>query len=325
MGRFPFVIGFTWLCARTGFSFPIDQFTDFINNKPTVEKLVFRIKTTKYVIPEATEDTARQFHLTFDQNGAFELIENGKSYITNAPIRFWGRYGTLYWRVFNSNDVITTEAPVSRAHLRSTSDPYPSINGNLGIGLDALNLGIIDLDYGHLTWSGMSFTGSSRIGAKIEGQLLIDQHGQPSGMQMLYNYNGNSYQYRTQYEFDRSRGLPDYFPSRIKIEALGKSGPKLVSDYEIVEASFSRRKLELADVAYSSLLSSNSSHFVFSNDTTYAVKRLPSGAARLQRVVSAASLVPTRRHTRLFAFIFLAISLSFVALLIKTTRNQRKE
>jgi hypothetical protein len=280
-------LGSALLCAAVANSFPTDEFIHFINDKPTVERMVFRVRSRKYQIPEASEDTFRMFTLTFDPHGAVQLVEDGTSYLTNAKVRFWGRFGEHYWRYFNSNDVITTEVAAPREYNKSTSDPYPTIVSYFGIGLDLLNLGVFDLDNGTVTWSGTTFSAMSKVGSRIHGSLLLDPTGQPSEMQMNYSLGDKTYPYRATYRFDRRMDLPECFPSAVKIESVGRPAPELISEYEVVEASFSKRTLQSRDVGYAGMLASNSAHFIFSNDNVYIQRRPGSADAKLVSVTNA--------------------------------------
>jgi len=107
-------------------AFPIEQFTDFINNKPTIKNFTFDVNTTKFRVEELDPSTFCHFTLTMENDEIYRLTEDERGYnwnfsppkvdFPNIPVvpfkppqaASWGRYGNQFWNTFNASDVITT-------------------------------------------------------------------------------------------------------------------------------------------------------------------------------------------------------------------------
>jgi len=261
-------------------AFPIDEFKYFINTKPTIEKFAFRLKSSKYVSNSRIGDVYRPFVFVFQENKAFSLVEDRRKYDPFIKINFDGQFENQYWRRFNSNDFVT--AQVDRPSQRTgIFDPQIS---HIGIALDALNFGIQDLWLNRVTWEGNNFTGSNMIGARIEGQIALGPQDVPIHLALKYIFRGVSYNYRTSYEFDKSRGLPEFFPSRIKVDYIDGSKTSETTDYQIDTAVFSGRELTLADVNYTNLIDTNSLHFISTNAAFFVVQNKENGLTTIEPV-----------------------------------------
>ena len=320
--RILYIIGIFYLPITSGRAFPIDQFKSFINTKPTIERFSFRVEGNKYILAEAT-NANRLFTFVYQPNRAFSLIENMSTYDHNMRLGFSGQFENQFWHRWNSNDVITAE-------INSNTQPsglFKPEFSDLGIPLDALNFGILDLGLNGVTWNGMSFVCLSNVnGAEIEGQLALDATGTPEHLFMKYTYQGKSYQYRTSYEFDKSRGLPEFFPSEIKIEFVTKLTNVLISDYHVDSAVFSARQLSLSDVDYANLIDSNSLHFVETNGGTILLQKNKNGTEKIVPVIDAEKLSVINHHKERVSTILILITTStlFLLVLYKTTKKTTK-
>lgn len=262
--------------AMVGLSYPLDEFKNFINNKPTIEDFSFRLRTTLNQVDGIDPTTYRVFKLTYQQGHAFSFVENRRTYYTKmGSLVFWGRYGDLYWKRFNSNDVITTMRVSSETSTTNKPNvPYAILTANMRMALDGLNMGIISLETNTLIWSGTNFHGQSCIGASINGHLVLGDDQRPLGAVLQYNYAHQTYEYRVYYEYHQQLDLPDFFPARIIVKYISEKSTKTVADYEIGKLILSHRILSYNDVNYSQWINTNSIHFVFTNNANYYYKRV---------------------------------------------------
>jgi hypothetical protein len=313
------------LYPASGLAFPLEQFKGIVNTKPTVEQFEFRVKGKKSTIAGVNENTYRAFDLKYQSETGFRLIEDRHGY-DNYRVRFFaGRYQDNYWHLLNSNDVITTVSSGFSMPLHEVSGPAGVATRALGLALDALNLGIVDLGNNGVHWQGLRFNcHSNLIGATIDGELALDAEGQPTGVLMKYTYGGGLYLYRVSYEFNRNRALPVFFPSRIKVEFVGDQNPTLLSDYEIITASFSQRELTFDELDYANWLGTNSKRFVFTNATMYAEDNLKGNKVlRLVRNAPYQSGEKGRRVTLLL--LFSSISIAFLLYAVCLTQLRRRK
>jgi hypothetical protein len=321
-------IVFTVVIANTltGLSSPVEEFKDFLNKKPTVEDFRFRLKTTDNKIRGLNASTYRLFALIYQENHAFSFSEDRHGYLTNtALIKFWGKFENMYWARFNSNDVITAIVQTPSEEVSKNEGPLGEINANINMALDGLNLGVIDLGTNGVVWSGMDFAGFSNIGAKINGHLLIGNDEMPSGLIMHYEYGRKIYQYRVYYEYDKTKGLPVFFPHKIRVDYINESKTQTISDYDILKLTLSKRQLNFGDVDYSQWINTNSDHFVFTNKDVHYFKKISGDKLSLQPVLKASQTLKTKRPVSLFAVVFIVISVGFASAVYTQLKKHKKK
>jgi hypothetical protein len=180
----------------------------------------------------------------------------------------------------NSNDVLTQSSDG-----RLVSSPAQASGGHLGAALDALNLGIPDLGSNNVVWSGLNVTCQNENGAKLLGHLELTDQGIPASLELEHHYGAKLLHFRVSYEFDKRRDLPNFFPSRIKLERITPAGPAHVSDYDIAKLRLTNKDLTFADVDYASWTNARSKHFISVSNATYLAEQDAAGAPKLTRLI----------------------------------------
>jgi hypothetical protein len=261
------VCALAWLISNPALlaAEPMEQLKAFISNKPTIEKLEFRVNTTKYAIRGLDSEAYRIFSLTMQDSEHFKLFEDKSGYVLRIPsaadpsriVDFkplkeaaWAQFGNQVSTMFNSNrvngEIMTIVDPASPP----TFGPARETRSMIGVAYDALNFGILELGASEVKWSGNAFVcASNRLTNEMRGVLEMDAAGQPSHVQYTIFAGNQTFHYRALLEFLESPNRPQFFPSRIRIYNLQSTPPKLVSDYDIVKLVLSDRKLAPSDVA----------------------------------------------------------------------------
>lgn len=283
------VPGLIFLYGANACGFPIEEFKQFINTKPTIEQFEFRMSSSRFKLSGVDKDTDRIFQLIYQHGTGFSLVEDARAYHPSSMRFFWGQFGDLYWTTFGPNKVVTATWQGNGTPTLGTQGPAALALLSLGMAQDALNLGICDLGANGGHWEGLSFSCPSNLtGAKIQGQLQLDDGGKPAHLLATYAYAGVAYHYRVSYDFDVSGRLPDFFPARISIENLDSPQPVRTTEYKIGRLNFSHRQLSFNDVDYTRSMNTNlpwpPEYFVFSNRTVYAVKAKQNGIKELEEL-----------------------------------------
>jgi hypothetical protein len=257
------------LCS-TGLGFPLEQFKEFIIQKPSVEKIAFKLRSSKYRVGDLGSNEFRSFALVYQDHSAFSLVEDRAipAFLT-ATNAGWGRnsfsgiFEDEYWHSFNSVDVITGSVQDT---LRQQRDPKKVIQmppPKIRLAYDLLNLGIFDVGTNRIYWSGLSITCPiNEIGARIQGQLYLSEVGVPETLKLSYTHAGKVNRYEVSYGYDTSRDLPGYFPSRIRVDFVDGDIRSLLSEYEILSVKLSDRMITREDVHYAKELLPSSKHFI---------------------------------------------------------------
>lgn len=260
-------------------AFPLDEFKGFINSKPTVEEMAFRMRGVKNRVQGTDVNTFRPFRLTFqDFSGSprFSLLEDRSGLEKDRAMFVSGAYDGRYWHLFNSNDVIT--AIDNQPRLDRPSGPSGLSLLHLGSALDALNMGIFDLGLHTVVWKDSEFFClSNAAGVRIEGRLVLDDESKPAGLNMRYSDGGAVYSYRVSYQFDGRRPLPAFFPSNIKIELIRNGKGFLLSEYDVISLRLTERDISFADVDYAEWLKPQSKRYVFTNNEIFRVRNGTNG------------------------------------------------
>lgn len=265
----------------------VEQLKAFISKKPTIEKLEFKVNTTKYAIRGLDSEAYRIFSLTMQDSEHFKLVEDKSSYVLRIPsaadpsriVDFkplkeaaWAQFGNQVSTMFNSNrvngEIMTIVDPASPP----TFGPARETRSMIGVAYDALNFGILELGASEVKWSGNAFVcASNRLGNEMRGVVEIDGAGQPSHVQYTIFAGNQTFHYRALLEFLESPNRPRFFPSRIRIYNLQSTPPRLVSDYDIVKLVLSDRKLAPSDVALYPA-DAQIPRFVYTNGQFFRVK-----------------------------------------------------
>jgi hypothetical protein len=244
---------------------PLEQLKAFISKKPTIERLEFKVNTTKYAIRGLDPEAYRIFSLTMQDSEHFKLFEDKSGYVLRIPsaadpsriIDFkplkedaWAQFGNQVSTMFNSNrvngEITTIVAPSSPP----TFGPARATMSMIGVAYDALNCGILELGASEVKWSGNAFIcASNRLGNEMRGVVGINGAGQPACVKYTIFADNQTFHYSALLEFLESPNRPRLFPSRIRIYNLQSTPPRLVSDYDIVRLVLSDRKLAPSDVA----------------------------------------------------------------------------
>jgi putative flippase GtrA len=296
----------------------LEEFKSFINEKPTIEVFEFRVRTVKNRIQGVAPSTQRLFRATYQEGVGYSILEDRSALSTRIFKSFLvGGYGGEHWHSFDGSNVIVENSKSSM----SKDGPARFHVPHLAVALDALNFGIFDLFTNRVAWSGATFVcASNATGFSIHGTLSTNREGEPDKLSMVYERNRIVRQFLVKYEFDKSRGLPDFFPSRIWIL---RSDGETLSDYDILRLETSRRSLTFGDVDYSKWRHPTANPYVFSNDNLYASSTNQDGTRALSLIPRAIDVRPSRHASRLIAIIAILISAPFVALLFAKLRGRR--
>lgn len=294
------------ICLRlTGEAFPIDRFKNFINTKPTIEAFDFKVLTRKFQDQDFPTNTYRTLNLVYENDTTYRLIEDlhnivygpvtvrslsgtqetVPSYRPPITLDCLSRFGETLWSTFNPDGVLTGKVEASN----SNEGWVRLAKFRIGIAYDALNLGIIDLKTNGVTWNGAKFECTNDNGASIEGELFVS--GDSTPLRLVYNLarNGRNYSYEVSYGFTPLNNLPDFFPSRIKIETVKNESRRLMSEYRVLGLRLSDRKLTLEDVAFVRNPITNLSTAIFTNRNKQVVV-VPPGTNLVQYTFSNGSL-----------------------------------
>jgi hypothetical protein len=317
-----------FLClALKAYAFPIDQFKEFINSKPTIEVCDFRVLTRTIQEPGFPTNTYRSFNVVYENDTKYRLIQDKRGIIYESrtlhtasgnvlivepytpPITLecWSRFEDTFWSTFNPNGVLTTRLDPETPH--PTFGPIRLAQLRMGIAYNAFNLGVVGLRTNGVIWAGQKFTcRANDHGAGIEGELQIGKDGIPMGLIYTLTKNKQKYHYRVIYEFAQRQELPDFFPSRIRIETVKDSHGRIVSDYKIDRLRLSDRTLTIDDVVFVPNVRTNLAakvltnkhdqvvivpprtnlvHYMYSNDNLYRVDATSSESNQLVRIRNA--------------------------------------
>jgi len=349
-----FIVLFWISCSSFCEAFPIEQFKNFINNKPTIENFSFELSTTKFKVSGLDPSIFRHFTLTMQNEQIYRLTEDKSGYFmklnfprkefTNGVVRVlpyvpqqeasWARYENQFWTTFNIKDVITTT--IERSNAIPAFGPARESEAMINIAYDALNLGIMDLRTIGVTWSNLNFIClSNSIGYKVSGYLELDDSGVPKDALYTLSSESGSYRYRASYYFTTSEELPDYIPSRVTISFLRGSSSVVMSDYKIQKLITGSRSLSVHDIALvgttnvdvalfrNNLFSDNNTkEYIYTNKTFYQIKT--NGWVRLGTSTEIERPALRRKRVVIVALILVFIT-PLLLLLFRTYRNVNKK
>ena len=309
--------------------FPLDEFKAFVNSKPTVEDFQFRVRTTKSQVSIISKDTYRLFHLKYQNRVCFSLDEDATGYTKPAVRFFSGRFEDSYWHSYNVgekfSDVITTVSPDSETPTLFTEGPAGVALAELGLAQDALNMGISSVGEIGVNWDGLSFSCRSNLaGSRVEGRLLLNAKGEPDRIQFALTLQGKSYGYQVRYAFNPTGGLPSFFPSKITWESVHGGQPVVISDYEITKLILSQRQLTFPDVDWMKWLTTNSTHFIYTNGSSYAVRNYDKRGPRLIPVKTGTVTPGVSSLTVRLWLILFSIASAALLIFVYMTVNRKK-
>jgi len=221
---------------------------------------------------------------------------------------------------------------------------------------DLLSLGIMDSADSKVFWTGTRFIcPSNEFGRRIEGELLIGRTSKPERLVYDIFDHGQKFRYEVSYEFAEGRTLPEFFPSRVKIEFVSESTKKTLSDYEVSRLQLSDRELTPDDVAYVwspytnefPFLRTNRVHgavegllaegttlvdYVYTNDAAHRVVVGPGGSNILKRIPTAfqtaAAMRPPRfamRRTAVLIVLTLGAGLPIILLCLQQIKKRKNQ
>jgi hypothetical protein len=196
----------------------------------------------------------------------------------------WSRYGNDFWKSFSPNGVIASS--LESPEMQPAFGPTTSVTTSLRVAYDALNLGVMDLRTRGVTWDGLRFVcASNEFGRGMDGELLVDAENKPESLKYEISEGRRRFQYEVRYEFARESRLPEFFPSRIRIEFVDGSVRKLTSEYEIFRLQFSDRQLKREDVAFVATGITNLVNYIYTNGSVYRVTN-SDGVQQLTRLAA---------------------------------------
>jgi hypothetical protein len=193
-----------------------------------------------------------------------------------------------------------------------------------------LNLGIVSLRDGGVTWDGSRFLClSNATGRRIEGELLVHDKDVPVSLKYeLIENRGRRFRYEVNYEFHGTPNMPEFFPSRLTIAFANQSGRRVVSDYQISRLRLSHRRLGIEDVAFIAPHEiTNLVHYVYTNKDVYRMVTDSRASNRLTRIatkaqVAALHALPFNKNKRWMILLILVLTAAAFPLLYRALNRQ---
>lgn len=183
---------FLLLAGNCGRCSQAETLKDFLASSPSVDEFIFKKRQLyQLVYPDAPRvDTNHWqcFHAKRQGTDFLlgEIASPEEAYdvrrLTNGSLKVFGKCGPLFWKMIGDNYVFWEDQKNAYSTDYTPFEKLPNaqllqeVSAMRGLLLQALHLGIADLQPGTLKWNSNSFKAQTHDGRVLEGELVLESN-----------------------------------------------------------------------------------------------------------------------------------------------------